>query len=92
MTLWQATIKMLQDAPRQKPLNQRVIFKAVDPDTLLDWMRKHPGKRTIHEMMAGLECTKSTVRRMMLQLEDLGAVKVDIETHRRHYLYTLTGD
>jgi predicted transcriptional regulator len=92
MTPWQFVVKMIQDTPSQRPLNQRVTFKAVDPEVLVDWMRKHPGQRTIDEMMVGLQCTKSTVRRMMLQLEEIGTVKVDTTTHRRHHLYTLTGE
>ena len=92
MTPWQATVRMILTTPFQKPLNQRVVFKAVDPATIVDWMRKHPGKKTAHEMMEGLKCTKSTIRRMMLQLENLGTVKVDTTSHKRHYLYTLTGE
>ena len=92
MTPWQGTIKMLCDAPTQKPLNQRVVFKAVDPDLIVDWLRKNQGKSTVHELMEGLRCTKSTIRRMMLQLEDCGTVKVDTTSHKRHFLYTLTGE
>ena len=92
MTPWQETIAMLRDTSFQKSLNQRVIFKAIDPEAIVDWMRKHPGKRTIYEMMDGLQCTKSTIRRMMLQLDELGTVKVDTTSHKRHYLYILTGE
>ena len=91
--LWDETIEMMKDSCRrgaEKPIEQK--FKALDPQLAIDYMKADPGPKTIAELMSALNGKKSSVRRIMVHLADIGAVKIDDASQKNIHLYSLIGD
>lgn len=89
MTPWQATLEMLRTIPKRRTIDGHIKFKAVEPDQVVQWMKKYPGANTVEAIIEGMKITRSTAKRIMASLVDEGALLIDRESHPRHFIYKI---
>lgn len=90
ITLWDETVAMIINNPCRK--SKEIKFRSVAPQSVVEFMKSNPGKNTISDLMKGVNSTKSTIRRIMIHLEENGNVRIDRVTLKGSYLYFLIGD
>ncbi len=90
ITLWEETVTMILNNPCRK--SKAIEFRSIAPQSVIEFMKSNPSKNTISELMKGVNSTKSTIRRIMIHLEENGNVRIDRVTLKGNYLYFLIGD
>jgi hypothetical protein len=83
-----ATLALQGVAPRGRSLTPRARRSAVDPQQVLDFLKKHPGARS-EEMAAELSTDAPSLRAVLHRLRDDG--KVRVEGQARATRYSVTG-
>lgn len=92
-TLWDETVEMMMNSCRPGRVKATEMkFRAINPQLAIEFMQANPEPKTIVEMMAGLNGTKPTIRRIMIHLEEIGMVGIDRTRRTNDYLYFLIGD
>ena len=90
---WEETIEMMMNSCRPgRAKATEMKFRAIDPKQVIKFMEANPEPKTILCLMAALNGTKPTLRRIMIYLEDTGRVTIDRTRQSNDYLYVLIGD